>query len=125
MAAYILCVSNKQTLPSLAQNIRQYRNALGWSQTKLGEKLGYTQQLIVAYENGTRVPPPATLAKMADIFKTSIDLLVGKRRTKRQPAGESKVMRKLRIIEKLPATAQKNIIAMVEELARAHNIVGV
>ena len=122
MASYILYVSNKRKLPLLAENIKKYRMALGLSQAKLAKKLGYSQQLIFAYENGQRIPPPPTLIKMADTFKTSIDILVGKRKTKNQPSGESKIIKKLRIVEKLPPIAQKNVVAMVEDLARAHKV---
>lgn len=122
MNDYILSMSNKKALPLLAENIKKYRTALAISQAQLGVKLGYSQQIIFAYESGQRVPPPATLAKMADIFKTSIDILIGKRSTKKQPLEDTKIIKKLRVVEKLPLTAQKNVVALVEDLARAHNI---
>jgi transcriptional regulator with XRE-family HTH domain len=122
MSHYIITVSNKTTLPLLAENIKNYRTELGLSQAALGEKLGYSQQIIFAYENGSRVPPPATLAKMADMFKTSIDILVGKRRAKPAPWRQSRILRRLSIVEKLPLEAQKNVLSLVENIAKAHNI---
>jgi transcriptional regulator with XRE-family HTH domain len=119
-------MSNKKELPELAKNIRVHRQHAGISQAELGAKIGYSQQIINAYENGQRVPPTATLELFADIFHTSIDVLIGKKKadyTKMQVAAH-KIMKKLKVVEALPVKDQRKVIEYVELLARANGVNG-
>ncbi len=47
------------------------------SQKELGEKLTLSQQSIHKYETGQAEPDINTLIKIADIFHTSVDYLIG------------------------------------------------
>jgi len=118
-AYYIIAMSNKKELPELAKNIREFRQREGLSQAQLGEKISYSQQIVNAYESGQRVPPPATLKTLADHFKTSIDVLVGKRKIK-ITGTPSKVMQKLKVVENLPPKEQKKVVEYAELLVTAN-----
>lgn len=115
-------MSNKIEQPMLAKNIRELRTEAGLSQAKLGKELGYSQQIINAYESGQRVPPTATLEIIAEYFDTSIDILLGKKkRNKKATPKISKVMEKLKIVEALPKKEQKQVIEYAQLLASAKN----
>lgn len=57
--------------------ITMLRKEKGISQIALSMKLNLSQKMISAYENGKSEPSIATLKKMADIFNTSIDYIIG------------------------------------------------
>lgn len=47
-------------------NIRQYREGLGWSQSRLAEEMGVPQQRITEWETGKREPLAQTIIKLAE-----------------------------------------------------------
>lgn len=59
------------------KNLIFLRKKFGFSQAELGEKVGFGQRAISKWENNDAEPDIATLKKLADIFKCSIDELVG------------------------------------------------
>ena len=56
--------------------LKNLRKSLGISQLKLAMDLNMNQNSISRYENGTREADYATLIKLADYFKVSIDYLL-------------------------------------------------
>jgi len=56
--------------------LKSLRKSLGISQLKLAMDLNMNQNSISRYENGTREADYATLIKLADYFKVSIDYLL-------------------------------------------------
>lgn len=50
----------------IGERIREARKAKGWSQSKLGEELGVSQQMVAQYEKGDRTPKKETVEKIAD-----------------------------------------------------------
>lgn len=59
-------------------NLKQLRRSRGISQQKLANLLDVSQQSINQYENHSVEPDIATLSRMAAIFETSIDYIVGR-----------------------------------------------
>lgn len=53
------------------------RKEKGMSQIALSMELNLSQKMISAYENGKSEPSIATLVRMADIFQTSVDYIIG------------------------------------------------
>jgi transcriptional regulator with XRE-family HTH domain len=117
-------MSNKKELPELAKNIRTYRLQTGLSQVELGSKIGYSQQIINAYENGQRVPPTATIELLAGLFNTTIDAMIGKKKVNgfKPLAPTTKIMKKLKLVEELPPKDQKKVIDYVGLLAKANGV---
>jgi transcriptional regulator with XRE-family HTH domain len=54
--------------------IKTLREARGWTQSELAEKLGgnFKKQHVYAYEKGVCVPKPGTLADMARLFEVNM-----------------------------------------------------
>ena len=56
--------------------IKQHRERMNMSQTKLATILGLTQEAISRYENGTREPDINTIKKICVLFNISADELL-------------------------------------------------
>ena len=66
-------------LPTIAKNIKKYRDKLGVSQDKLSKLAGVTLHTIAKIETGSTPDPRIeTLRKIADALGVSIDDLIQK-----------------------------------------------
>lgn len=61
----------------MIKNLKKLRLERGYSQKKLGELLGVSQQSINKYENHSVEPDIQTLITLSDYFGTSVDYLIG------------------------------------------------
>lgn len=68
-------MNQKETLPERLKDLRKRNNL---TQKQIAEKLCISQQAYASYETGKKEPKIDTLRMLADIFKTSIDYLVGR-----------------------------------------------
>lgn len=66
---------------TIGDNIRRFRKEAKLTQEKLAKRLCMTRQTLSNYETGKRIPDVYTLAGMADIFETSLDILAGRDKT--------------------------------------------
>lgn len=57
--------------------VRDLRKEKQWSQTELANKLKVSQQTVASYEKGDKFPGQEILIKVAKVFNTSLDYLVG------------------------------------------------
>jgi putative transcriptional regulator len=53
--------------------LKELRTEAGWSQAKLGEKLGVSRQTIIALENGKYDPSLKLAFSLARVFKRRIE----------------------------------------------------
>lgn len=58
--------------------IKKHREAKGYTQHTLAEKLGVSPAAVAMWETGERIPRASTLAKMAELFGCSMDDLMRK-----------------------------------------------
>lgn len=63
---------------TLADNIRNMRQAAKLSQEELAKTLGVHQTYVSMLERGLNVPSIEILERMADVFDCSVDLLLGR-----------------------------------------------
>lgn len=63
----------KETLP---QNLIRLRTEHGLTQSKLAEKLNYTDKSVSKWERGEAIPPVDVLKDIADLYGVSLDFLV-------------------------------------------------
>ncbi len=61
----------------LGEKIKISRQRQGLSQAKLGEILSVSQQAVAKWEKSIAEPDSTMLIKIADLFKVSVDYLVG------------------------------------------------
>ncbi|MCU7929127.1 MAG: helix-turn-helix transcriptional regulator [Candidatus Thiodiazotropha sp. (ex Dulcina madagascariensis)] len=109
---------DKVFFKKLGKRVAVLRKELGITQSQLAETLEISQQLIAAYEAGTRKIPASTLPKLAKLFAVSLEELVGieKKPAKRGPA--SILQRQIEQIGLMPRTKQKFITEMLEALIK-------
>ena len=62
----------------MLERIKRLREKAGLSQKALAEKIGVSQQSINKYENHNIEPDIETLIRIADVFDTSVDYLIGR-----------------------------------------------
>lgn len=61
----------------LGQRINELRNAFGWNQVQLANKLGITKQMVSNWENENIQPSVEMLVRIAALFHVSTDYLLG------------------------------------------------
>lgn len=61
----------------LGQQIFKLRTAFGWSQVQLAEKLNISKQTVSNWENENIQPSIEMLIRLATLFRTSTDYLLG------------------------------------------------
>ena len=111
----------------LAENLRNLRRKKGYTQSQLAELSGVSRRIVVHYENYVRKPVYENVQKMADALGVSIDELIGKtesRKAKKQDDASYKIMKKVRIIEKLPLRDQNMIFNLITSLAKKNKLEG-
>ena len=62
----------------VAKRLKQLREGLNLSQTKMGELLGVPQSSIYRYEQGQSSPSFENVARYADYFDVSLDYIFGR-----------------------------------------------
>lgn len=60
----------------IGNHIRQLREAKGWTQQTLGQRLGKKTSTISAYETDAKLPSADCLIEIAALFGVSLDMLV-------------------------------------------------
>lgn len=64
--------------PELAERIRQERSYVGLSQSDIADALGIPRAAVSALENGKRRVSGLELGRLAELFGTSVDRLLGR-----------------------------------------------
>lgn len=109
----------------LGKRIAQARHAAALTQQQVADGLGIPQPQYASYEVGRRRVPVSMLPRLARIFKTTIDVLVGSdagaapaarngHRTRRGPA--SRVERQLDAIARMPKGERKIVTQLLDAM---------
>lgn len=61
----------------ISENVKTFRIKSGFSQQELAKRVGVTQQMIFAIENGYKVPSIAVLIAMSDTLHTTPNDILG------------------------------------------------
>ena len=109
---------DKAFFKTLGKQVTELRKEQGWTQAQLAEVLGISQQMIAAYEAGSRKIPAAMLPILAKLFAVSLEQLMGMETlpAKRGPA--SILQRQIEQIGLMPRAKQKFITEMLEALIK-------
>ena len=112
----LMTQDDKAFFQTLGRQVADLRKEMRMTQTQLAETLGISQQLIAAYEAGSRKIPVSMLPTLATLFAVTLEQLVGMKQlpTKRGPA--SILQRQMEQINTLPKSKQKFISEMLEAL---------
>ena len=62
----------------IAIRLRELRNSNKFTQQVISEKLDIAQTTYAGYETGKHEPNADTLRKLAELYKTSVDYIIGR-----------------------------------------------
>jgi transcriptional regulator with XRE-family HTH domain len=93
-----------------------FRTAASLTQRELADRLGVTRRQIAYYESGSGRPPGALLGLLADLFRVSTDMLLG-REVSPAPASRlsSAALTRLQQIERMGADVCRRLEATLEQ----------
>ncbi len=101
-------------LKELGKRIARYRKDQYLTQMQLAEKIGVSQQIIAAYELGTRQIPLISIFKLAEVLSVSLDDLLNIKKDKKKPGPPPLIQKRLEQILKLPQEKQKVILDLLD-----------
>ena len=64
---------------TLGENLRKKREAKGMTLEDISKRVGISVQNVSSYESGYKVPSLRVIISLADIYRCTIDELVGRR----------------------------------------------
>jgi transcriptional regulator with XRE-family HTH domain len=110
----------------IGRRLRAIRLERGLSQNELAEQLGITQPNISAVEIGRRGLTIQQLVKLCRVLHVSPDEILGegKAHKERRTRRKEKFLRRLELMEKLPLSDQRAILAHLDALLRSRGLVG-
>jgi len=65
-------------ISAVQERLKEKRTKANLTQTDIAKRLKISQSTYAGYETGKRQPDIETLSKLADIFETSADYLLGR-----------------------------------------------
>ena len=78
MAEFMAFIIFLEVINVIYNRIRNLREDKDWTQQKIADMLFINRRTYAAYENGINSMTPETLGKIADIYGTSVDYLLGR-----------------------------------------------
>ena len=93
-----------------------FRAAASLTQRELADRLGVTRRQIAYYDSGSGRPPGALLGVLADLFRVSTDVLLG-REVSKAPASRlsSAALARLQQIERMGADVCRRLEGTLEQ----------
>lgn len=67
-----------KTTEIIAIRLKELRNSNKLTQQEVSEKLDIAQTTYAGYETGKHEPSADTLRKLAELYKTSVDYIIGR-----------------------------------------------
>jgi len=111
----VVMIDTEKFAKELGARIAAHRREQGLSQTRLGEMVGQSQQVIADYETGRRRVPACNAAAIADALGIAAAALLDgttQRKSRRGPA--SRIDQLAEQVSKLPRMRQKFVVEMIE-----------
>ena len=110
------------------ERLRKIRREKGITQSQLSETSGISRRMLVHYESVVKMPPLEKVKKIAQALGVSSDELLGMptptKEQKKNADASYKIMKRVRIIERLPKRDQNMIFSMINTLAEKNKIKG-
>lgn len=111
---------------TFGQRLLRLRQARGYSQRELGDRVGVSQRMMTYYEREAEHPPAYLLPRLAEALGVTVDELMGVRPVKDEtPARRNtRLWRKLRDVEKLAPGDRKAVLKFVDALLVRQRVAG-
>lgn len=106
---------------TFGQRLARLRRAAGYSQRALAAELKISQRMVAYYETQTEHPPTQLLPAIADALSITTDQVLGRSPlSPRKAPKNQQLLRKLRLVETLPARARTAVLEHIEALVEKH-----
>jgi transcriptional regulator with XRE-family HTH domain len=69
---------------NLGEKLKYLRKRHNWTQEQLAQHLNISRSQISKWENGELLPDVQSLQKLSNLYKVSVDFLIGKHTTKKE-----------------------------------------
>lgn len=101
--------------------LAQLRKAAGYTQQQLADEIGASRRQIAYYESESEHPPANLLIDLAQALGTSTDELLGLAidRKRAAPAVSSRLERRLKLIERMPAKPKQQLLGLIDTFIAA------
>lgn len=104
------------------QRLAALRKTAGYTQQELADELDVTRRVIAYYEGETEYPPAALLPELAKVLNVSADTLLGMKPIKKVPKSDSRLLRRIKQIEKLPTKEKRQLVQVIDTYLKAAQI---
>ena len=116
----ILTKNNEETF---GERLIRIRKAKGLTQVELGKIADMSQRMIAHYETRATNPPADKLLLLAKALKVSVDELLGYKSFKGEEIIKNrKLLKQVKMLDKLPPADQKALIHYIEALLTRQHI---
>ena len=106
---------------SLGSRIARLRQAKGWNQKELADRVGARPTQISKYERGIYLPRPELLPRLGEELGVSLDYLMTGRGGG-EPRRDFRLRERVEALETLPETQRSNLVAFLDALLAAHQL---
>jgi len=110
---------------TFGQRLARFRKVAGYSQRSLAPEIKISQRMLAYYEAQTHRPPAHLLPAIADALGISVDQLLGRVPVSpRKAPRNERLLRQLRLVEKLPSRARHAVLEHIQALIEKYGIAG-
>jgi len=104
---------------SFGKRLTRLRKAIGLSQNDLARETGVSQRMIAHYEVNDGNPPLHVLHKLCQALEVTADQLLGMEKTRKEPAKDNRLRRRIAEVEKLPVPQRKEVARYLDTFLKA------
>lgn len=106
------------------QRLAQLRKTAGYTQQQLADEISATRRQIAYYEAESEHPPAGLLINLARALNVSADELLGLHagRKATTPAVSTRLERRLKLIERMPAKPKQQLLGLIDTFIAAEQL---
>lgn len=108
----------------IGEHIARLRKERGITQVEMAERLGLSQSIVSKYESGELRLHAELIVRLAEVFRTSTDEVLGVKSATASGGGaehggrtEQRLMKKLRQVAQLPERDQRAVLRLINSVA--------
>lgn len=110
----------------IGEHIARLRKERGITQVEMAERIGLSQSIVSKYESGELRLHAELIVRLAEVFRTSTDEVLGVKSATVSGAAEhggrteQRLMKKLRQVAQLPERDQRAVLRLINSVAAGH-----
>ena len=113
---------NPDQLTDFGKRLSSLRKKAGYTQVELAKELDVTQRMVSYYEGHSEYPPCSLVPKLSSILGVSADELLGLRAIQKSKQPDTRLMRRLKQIEKLDSAKKRQLLQIIDTFIEAEQL---